>query len=76
MIASKKYAISPDNPKAPRFNHDELSLGFKFYADMTDRLCFIIVLIITVIAFGMTIVKSIIDSSSLLESYTSRLNRM
>ena len=77
-IASKKYVVSPDNPKVrpPKFNHDELSLGFKFYADMIDRICFIFVLFITVIAFGMTIVKSIIDSSSLLESYTARLNSM
>ena len=44
------------------FEHDELALGFKFMADMINRLLFLIVVIAEIVAFSATVVTSLVNT--------------
>ena len=46
------------------FQHDELSLGFKFMADMMNRMFFLIIVVAEIIAFSATILTAITAGSS------------
>ena len=35
-----------------RFDHDQLKLGFQFFADMLNRLAFVFITLVLVISFG------------------------
>ena len=41
------------------FEHDDLSLGFKFMADMMNRLFFLLIVVAEIIAFAVTILTAI-----------------
>ena len=41
------------------FQHDELSLGFKFMADMMNRMFFLIIVVAEIIAFSATVLTAI-----------------
>ena len=46
------------------FEHDDLQLGFKFLADMINRLCFLVIVLAEIIAFSATIFATLGSSHS------------
>lgn len=60
-----RIKIAPENDEVfhDEIDHEQLALGFRFLADMINRLCFLLVLIATLVAFSLTILKTMIETS-------------
>ena len=54
----KKIAHHPTDDIHKEFDHDSLSLGFKFLSDMLNRLCFLIVVLIQIATLASTILPA------------------
>ena len=52
------------------FDHDDLALGFKFMADMMNRMFFLIIVVAEIVAFAATILTAIPSG----DTGTNRLN--
>ena len=55
---TNKIADCPAEETKSRIEIKELQLGFRFYADMLNRLCFFIITLIFVFTFFCTFVQS------------------
>ena len=55
---TNKIADCPDEETQGKIAIEELQLGFRFYADMLNRLMFVIITVIIVFTFFCTFVQS------------------
>ena len=62
-IATRKVSPENDDYSNGAIEHEQLALGFRFLADMINRLCFVLVLVATMVAFSLTILKTMIESN-------------
>ena len=56
----KQIAHHPTDDIHKQFDHDNLSLGFKFLSDMLNRLCFVVVILVQIASLASTILPAAI----------------